>query len=363
MMRTSISSPIFQALDYDDRHKFHRPTARIRLGWLFPALAVLSLLMNASLHAHSNRMRRNSIEFVNEMERGPPATTTPKGKPVAAGKKARAKAANAGRRRAKMTSPGTTTQAFKSLKQQKKTAASTKRRGSHTVVTKPLDTPVGKVSNANSKQAPERRLKPDSKTAVKSQKTRRARKEKKQMSAKKDKEEKLAVNLDIKSKEKNTNDSKPKTSKIKVTKESISPDAAFSACLLIRDDNEILNEWIAYHYHALRMTRLIVAVDPNSETSPAPLLENWKDLIKIDIWTDDMYMSKEFLETGKPPEEDIKVLDKFNVTKREMLEINTHRYRQRYFLTECFKKLKKEHRTWVAHIDTDEYVVPSKYFQ
>ena len=134
-----------------------------------------------------------------------------------------------------------------------------------------------------------------------------------------------------------------------------------SACLLIRDDNDILNEWIAYHYHALRMTRLIVAIDPNSETDPTPLLDVWRDLIEIDVWTDDMYMSEEFLKTKLPPTEDIKNITKFkNITPQEMMEINIHRYRQRYFLTKCFEKLKKESRTWVVHIDTDEYVVPSK---
>ena len=39
-------------------------------------------------------------------------------------------------------------------------------------------------------------------------------------------------------------------------------------CLLIKDDNDLLSEWIAYHYHVFNMRRLIVAMDPTSKTSP-----------------------------------------------------------------------------------------------
>jgi hypothetical protein len=49
---------------------------------------------------------------------------------------------------------------------------------------------------------------------------------------------------------------------------SLAPNATFSACLLIKDDNEILNEWLAYHYHNIgrfdcrnRPTRTITVQD------------------------------------------------------------------------------------------------------
>jgi len=148
-----------------------------------------------------------------------------------------------------------------------------------------------------------------------------------------------------------------------VNSEALDRDVGFSACLLIKDDNDILNEWIAYHYYTLNMKRLVVAVDPGSETSPALLLKVWNSTtdMKIDIWNDMQYMPQAFLESGKPPAEDIKQIDKFkDVTPEEMLGINIHRYRQRVFVTECFRKIKEEKRTWALHIDTDEYVVPSE---
>ena len=41
-----------------------------------------------------------------------------------------------------------------------------------------------------------------------------------------------------------------------------------AACLLIMDSNHLLIEWLAYHYHVLRLRHLIVAVDPRSTTTP-----------------------------------------------------------------------------------------------
>eukprot|EP00535_Pseudo-nitzschia_heimii_P001226 CAMPEP_0197176734 /NCGR_PEP_ID=MMETSP1423-20130617/2556_1 /TAXON_ID=476441 /ORGANISM="Pseudo-nitzschia heimii, Strain UNC1101" /LENGTH=131 /DNA_ID=CAMNT_0042626143 /DNA_START=454 /DNA_END=846 /DNA_ORIENTATION=- len=33
-------------------------------------------------------------------------------------------------------------------------------------------------------------------------------------------------------------------------------------CMLIKDDNDILDEWIGYHYHTMKMRKVVVAVDP-----------------------------------------------------------------------------------------------------
>ena len=49
---------------------------------------------------------------------------------------------------------------------------------------------------------------------------------------------------------------------------------AFSACLLIKDNNIILPEWLAYHYTVLPLRRLIVAVDTLSHTDPSQILDS-----------------------------------------------------------------------------------------
>lgn len=148
------------------------------------------------------------------------------------------------------------------------------------------------------------------------------------------------------------------------SEQSLSPNANFSACLLIKDDNEILNEWIAYHYHVLKLRRLVVAVDPLSTQSPRIILEKWKNITDLDVavWHDHRYMPPEFMLTGRAPDEFMQDKTDFNydLSDSALVEISNHRYRQRVFLAKCMRFLRNRGSSWLIHIDTDEYVVPSK---
>jgi hypothetical protein len=162
-------------------------------------------------------------------------------------------------------------------------------------------------------------------------------------------------------------------------------------CLLIKDDNDILAEWVAYHYHVMNMRRLIVAVDPDSQTSPEEVLGLWKgwaegantDGLALDytLWNDKDFMPEYFWKDkdySKVPDfldKSKKVDPKTNrvfsswhgtssletMTQEEILadltKVNNHRFRQRRFVSQCYAQLKREGRTWTAHIDTDEYIV------
>jgi hypothetical protein len=157
---------------------------------------------------------------------------------------------------------------------------------------------------------------------------------------------------------------KKETVKVEPNPLSLAPNATFSACLLIKDDNEILNEWLAYHYHNINMRHLLVGIDPTSSESPSKILQKWRLLTGMEIseWTDDMYMPAEFLENGQPPSQYMQGEGDFkdSLSPAAMLEISNHRYRQRVFLAKCMKSMKQKGRSWVMHIDTDEYVVASK---
>ena len=137
--------------------------------------------------------------------------------------------------------------------------------------------------------------------------------------------------------------------------EAMSPNATFSACLLIKDDNEILPEWIAYHYHTIHLRHLIVAVDPLSTESPTAILAKWKlqtDL-QIRIWDDEHYMPEEFMQLGRPPDEFIaneKDLKHSNMNDSAVIAISNHRYRQRVFLASCMRAMRVEGNSWVMHI-------------
>ena len=226
-------------------------------------------------------------------------------------------------------------------------------------------------------------------------------------------------------------------------------------CLLIKDENDILSEWIAYHYHVFNMRRLIVAVDPSSVQTPLDVLQYWGHRIyttketkttsidtalnsnpssndtstsqsststsslfdlKYTIWHDDDYTPYSFwhdkeyddlpnsVSTGLTINEttnEIIKSDWHSSTQLQRLSqqeirhdvhvINNHRYRQRNFVSECYRQLLLEsnpiastqhqrqkettknddadkndnnnnyYHYWTVHIDTDEYLVPNPW--
>mmetsp|Transcript_20667 Transcript_20667/g.48788 ORF Transcript_20667/g.48788 Transcript_20667/m.48788 type:complete len:572 (+) Transcript_20667:122-1837(+) len=179
--------------------------------------------------------------------------------------------------------------------------------------------------------------------------------------------------------------------------------AAF--CLLIRDDNDILDEWVGYHYHTMRMRRLIVAADPKSVTDPRDVLEKWTKEgsggsfdLKVTVWTNDTFTPDHFRADPREPKDRMRLAylakdrissDKLvfpdgvqrtntsldiqtavigSESERKALEVvNDHKVRQRYFLHECSKLIKSEVSSgagaagWAVHIDTDEYLVPNPW--
>lgn len=122
---------------------------------------------------------------------------------------------------------------------------------------------------------------------------------------------------------------------------------SFSACLLIKDDNHWLIEWLAYHYFVLPLRNLIVVIDPDSKTSPRKILDRWssRGLMDIRIWKDKDFMPAKI--TARP--------DMFDNNTQLMM----HRVRQNNFLRRCIPTFRNRKREWVVLVDTDEYILPS----
>jgi len=118
---------------------------------------------------------------------------------------------------------------------------------------------------------------------------------------------------------------------------------SFAACLQIMDDNHFLIEWLAYHYHVMPLRRLIVLVDPHSKTTPAPILDRWRDRIDITLWDE-----KVIFPNGVPPPPD---------KKKKPTRLGQHRTRQRQLTRRCVQKFHEEGRQWVVSTDTDEYTM------
>ena len=123
-------------------------------------------------------------------------------------------------------------------------------------------------------------------------------------------------------------------------------DEAFAACMLTMDDNHRLTEWLAYHYHVLPLDYLVVAVDPNSKTSPSAILDHWRGYgMTIIEWNNtDIF------------EGQAREYENF-VPKGEGAATRAHRQRQNMFLRSCLVHMKQENRTWVILTDSDEYLL------
>eukprot|EP00591_Stephanopyxis_turris_P014377 CAMPEP_0195537298 /NCGR_PEP_ID=MMETSP0794_2-20130614/47655_1 /TAXON_ID=515487 /ORGANISM="Stephanopyxis turris, Strain CCMP 815" /LENGTH=416 /DNA_ID=CAMNT_0040670973 /DNA_START=90 /DNA_END=1340 /DNA_ORIENTATION=- len=122
-------------------------------------------------------------------------------------------------------------------------------------------------------------------------------------------------------------------------------DSFFSACLLIKDDNKILPEWLAYHYTALPLRNLIVGLDPFSLTSPVPILDKFRELgMHVHVWNESYHFPGEYN----------------NGTSQQHL-LEAYEKRQRNFFKQCMKQLKQEKHGWTVFIDTDEYITFNPY--
>ena len=166
-------------------------------------------------------------------------------------------------------------------------------------------------------------------------------------------------------------------------------------CLLTKDDVDILPEWIAYHYHTLRLRHLIVAVDPSSEEFPSQLLLKFKTLLPdlyIEEWHDENYLPEYFTKDknysmvpnfmGRSIQHmtfgEWTIKEKVRpIIVRDMTIINKHRFRQVKFVTKCLHRLlsirnqqqgssyadsndEQEHppiTRFVSPLDSDEYIV------
>jgi hypothetical protein len=131
----------------------------------------------------------------------------------------------------------------------------------------------------------------------------------------------------------------------------------FSACLLFKDDNRILPEWLAYHYTVMPLRQLIIAIDPLSLTSPKPIIEKFvRELpgMNITIWED-----ADFRQNNKPPKHG-KTATPQDTAERVH---QAHQYRQKLFYQQCLLELQRRSLNWTMFVDTDEYILFNNYHQ
>jgi hypothetical protein len=124
----------------------------------------------------------------------------------------------------------------------------------------------------------------------------------------------------------------------------------FAACLMTKDDKQILPEWLAYHYTVLPLRHLIVAVDPLSITTPEPILDGYRSIgMEIEMWTGNWYWHD-----GRWSQEKKATFDPLNHTDFHAYRMKNQR--QSAFYTHCLRRLRSmPNISWVLIVDTDEY--------
>lgn len=122
----------------------------------------------------------------------------------------------------------------------------------------------------------------------------------------------------------------------------------FSACLLVKDDNKVLPEWLAYHFEVLPLRHLILGLDPYILTSPEPILQKFRDLgMSIEVWkADDFLENRQYIPEPDAPDE---------------LKFKGHYQRQEVFMGKCLKRQRELNRSWTLLVDSDEYVTFHNY--
>eukprot|EP00980_Cylindrotheca_fusiformis_P015281 scaffold4247_cov66-Cylindrotheca_fusiformis.AAC.22 len=128
----------------------------------------------------------------------------------------------------------------------------------------------------------------------------------------------------------------------------------FAGCLMTRDDNVPLPEWLAYHYTVLPLRYLIVSIDPRSVTSPEGIFDLYRNNtdLKIETWSGNWFWRAD---SWKNPE--------MSPPETAEMKLQVFVERQLDFYKYCLLRLKKLNYTWTAVIDTDEFVtynVPMK---
>ena len=129
----------------------------------------------------------------------------------------------------------------------------------------------------------------------------------------------------------------------------------FAACLLMKDDNMILPEWLAYHYQVLPLRHLIIGLDPFALTSPNIIVEEYrKEGMNITIWHEDDYIF------DGPRHYNRRVF----ANDTAEAKVQGYLWRQRAFLTNCLQDLKqRKNLRWTLLVDTDEYLAFNHFDQ
>jgi heme exporter protein D len=136
---------------------------------------------------------------------------------------------------------------------------------------------------------------------------------------------------------------------------------AFGACIMVKEDNDLLYEWLAYHYTVLPLGYLVVGSDIGNSQDPAIVLKRWTKagIVDLSYW---ILQPEDFIHRHVNYDEkygqNATTMDKAQLSLVELKSHHHHAliHRQKGFMTACTELLKKQGVGWTIYIDTDEFV-------
>jgi hypothetical protein len=130
---------------------------------------------------------------------------------------------------------------------------------------------------------------------------------------------------------------------------------AFGACLMSKDDNQLLFEWLAYHYTVLPLRYVVIGSDIGNRQDPRDVLHRWN-------FGGFHYVVLNVTDEFDEPTKNQSTVDNsgHNNSSQAPAVLDAHHgliRRQKRFITTCIQELKKRWNVhWATFVDSDEFV-------
>jgi hypothetical protein len=148
---------------------------------------------------------------------------------------------------------------------------------------------------------------------------------------------------------------------------------SIGACLMVKGDNDLLSEWIPYHFTVLPLRHLLVATDNNNTEDPQQVLDRWKlantglnfkivnvssfestmhGPLQFDLEKDLVRYNRDVQKKGQPTVNSTEdLLFQRDVAHHHLM------HKQTALISYCTNYMKEAGVRWVTYHDTDEFLV------
>jgi hypothetical protein len=140
---------------------------------------------------------------------------------------------------------------------------------------------------------------------------------------------------------------------------------AFGACLMSKDDNQLLFEWLAYHYTVLPLRYVVIGSDVGNRQDPRDVLQRWNSVAGNHTTPRSGRLQYVILNVsddfGEPKQKNQSAVDtavRSNSSQAPILDAHHSLIRrQKTFITTCIQELKTRWNVhWTTFVDSDEFV-------